>query len=84
MSMIGSEDGFGLRRRCDRIHADRERLREALTRLVAACDNGRRSIKPGCGVGGMTIEANIKGEQISGIDAWAVEEARAALSQEGK
>lgn len=56
-------------------------LREALANLIGACDGGRRLTKPGCGAGGMTIDANIRAMQINGVDAWAVEEAREVLSR---
>ena len=51
-------------------------MREALEKLIAACDNGRRFER---GVGGMTIEAQIRRTVINGVSAWAVEEAREAL-----
>ena len=51
-------------------------LREALQSVVDACDKGR--LIPG-GIGGMTIDANLKGSTYSGVPAWPVEEARAAL-----
>ena len=59
--------------------AERDRLREALTWVMAAIDKARLVPKPGCGVGGQTIEANIKGSVYHGVDAWPIECARAAL-----
>ena len=55
-------------------------LREALGSLIAACDRGRTVPKPGMGACGMTIEAQTRASCINGVDAWAVEEARAALT----
>jgi len=60
------------------------RLREALERLIAACDRGRVVTKPGCGIGGMTIDANLRASNINGVSASAVEDARAALGEEKK
>ena len=55
--------------------------KEALSAVLTACDRGRLAVRPGCGVGGMTIEANLKASVINGVSAWEVEEARAALSR---
>lgn len=55
-----------------------ERLERALTALIAAFDRAR--MVPVRGVGGMTIEANIRGSVYNGVPAWPVEEARAALA----
>lgn len=68
----------------DHTNAENDRLREALERLIAACDRGRVVTKPGCGIGGMTLEANLRASNINGVSASAVEEARAALGEEKK
>lgn len=57
------------------------RLREALERLIAACDAGRH-FERGCG--GMTIEAQLARTVINGVRASAVEDARAALAEQEK
>lgn len=64
----------------DAARAEVARLRDVSTALIDACDKGRPAPRPGCGVGGMTVEANIRASVINGVSAWAVEEARAALS----
>ena len=56
-----------------------EKLEEALRKLIEACDRGKIVTKPGCGVGGQTIEANYRASNINGVCAWTVEEARAVL-----
>ena len=56
-------------------------LENALRKLIAACDRGRVVPKPGCGIGGMTLEANLRGSNINGVDAWIVEEAREVLEK---
>jgi hypothetical protein len=56
-------------------------LEDALRKLIAACDRGRVVPKPGCGIGGMTLEANLRGSNINGVDAWTVEEAREVLER---
>lgn len=53
------------------------KAKEALSRLIAACDAGRRFER---GVGGMTTEAQLKRTRISDVSAWEVEEAREALA----
>ncbi len=55
-------------------------MREAATAVVDACDRGR--MIPKHGAGGMTIEANIRGSQYNGVDAWPVEELRSALADQ--
>lgn len=55
-------------------------LREALERLIAACDAGRRFER---GSGGMTIEAQLARTVINGVRASAVEDARDALVKQG-
>lgn len=56
-------------------------LENALRSLIAACDRGRVVPKPGCGIGGMTLEANLRGSIINGVDAWTVEVAREILEK---
>lgn len=56
-------------------------LEDALRKLVDACDRGRVVTKPGCGIGGMTLDANLRGSNINGVDAWTVEEAREILEK---
>lgn len=67
-------------RRIDELEAKNARLREALTNLIAACDEGRMVARSG-GAGGMTIENQIRGSVINGVPAWPVEEAREALEE---
>lgn len=55
-------------------------LEEALTSVLDACDQGRMIPKPGSSIGGMTIDANIRGSVYIGVPAWPIEEARAALT----
>jgi len=65
------------RRRAEAAMREREqRLLTALKSVLDACDQGRIRPAPGCGVGGMTIEANIKGSIYTGVPAWPIEEAR--------
>ena len=52
---------------------------EALGGVMAACDHGRMVATTG--VGGMTIEANIRGSVYMGVPAWPIEEARATLAK---
>ena len=52
---------------------------EALGGVMTACDQGRMMAKTG--VGGMTIEANIRGSVYMGVPAWPIEEARATLAK---
>jgi len=61
--------------------ADRlEALEKALRTLIKSCDAGVMMSR--VGVGGMTVSTNIKSSWVNNVEAWAVEEARAAL--EGK
>jgi hypothetical protein len=55
-------------------------LVEALKTVIDACDQGRMIPRPGSGVGGMTIDANIRGSVYTNVAAWPIEEARAALA----
>ena len=52
---------------------------EALRSVIESCDQGR--MIPRSGVGGMTIEANIKGSVYVGVPAWPIEEARTTLAE---
>ena len=54
------------------------RVEAKLSAVLEACDRAKMHPRPGCGAGGMTIEANIRGSVYSGVDAWPVEEARDA------
>lgn len=65
----------------ERLRASEAKLREALERLIAACDRGRVVTKPGCGIGGMTLKENLRASNINGVSASAVEDARAALAE---
>jgi hypothetical protein len=56
-------------------------LATAADELLAACDRGRMVVKPGCGVGGMSVEANIRGSVINGVDAWPAEALREASAR---
>lgn len=59
--------------------AREERLRAALQSVLDACDQGRMVEK---GIGGMTIEAQIRRSVYTGVPAWPIEEARAALADQ--
>lgn len=69
-----------LRARAEAAEADAERLAGALASVIAACRQARMTPKPGHGIGGMTIEANIRGSQYNGVSAWPIEEADEVLS----
>jgi hypothetical protein len=64
--------------KCEEAADEIERLREALRSLIAACDAGKLIE---LGVGGMTLEAQLRRSIINGVSAFAVEEARAALGE---
>ena len=57
---------------------------EALRAVLDACDQGQMTVAPGRGIGGMTIEANIKGSVYSWVPAWPIECARATLDRIGE
>lgn len=57
-----------------------EQLEAALRTLIASCDNGAKMQK--IGVSGMAVQTNIQSSWVNNVEAWAVNEARAAL--EGK
>ena len=63
--------------------AEKERrigeLEEALSAVRVAVDKGRMVPKPGCGVGGMTIDANLRGSNYMGISVWEIEQALTVL-----
>ena len=61
--------------------AKRKDAEDALRAVRVAVDKGRMVPKPGCGVGGMTIDANLRGSNYTGISAWEIEQALAALDQ---
>lgn len=68
----------------DQQQAMQERIAEleaALKSVLDACDQGRMIPRTGAGAGGMTIEANIRGSVFTGVPAWPIEEARAALGE---
>lgn len=58
-----------------------ENLVEALRGVINACNQGRMVPRPGCGVGGMTIDANIRGSVYTGVPAWPIEEAQTTLAE---
>lgn len=64
------------------------RLVEAVLPVLEAADRARMVVKPGAGVSGMTVEANLRGSVYNGLDVWPVEGLRAALAsvqaQEGE
>ena len=63
----------------ERLRGDLAKAMEALQSVIEACDQGR--MIPRSGVGGMTIEANIKGSIYVGVPAWPIEEARTTLAE---
>ncbi len=70
------EPGRTAEQAADRIEA----LEKALRTLIKSCDTG--VMMSSVGVSGMTVATNIKSSWVNNVEAWAVEEARAAL--EGK
>ena len=70
---------FYLHTRADLSDALLREAMEALGGVMAACDHGRMVATTG--VGGMTIEANIRGSVYMGVPAWPIEEARATLAK---
>ena len=58
-----------------------DEVERALDAVFASCDRAGMVPRPGCGVGGMTIEANIRGSIYRWVDAWPIEEARSALAR---
>ena len=74
---------YGERMKADLAEAQAKiaRLTEALINVLNACDQGRMVPAPGHSVGGMSIDANIRGSVYHGVPAWPIEEARAALQE---
>lgn len=71
---------LALRAKLAEAEAERDALMAELQSVLDACDQGRMVPRPGCGIGGMTIEANIRGSVYNNVPAWPIEEARAALA----
>ena len=61
-----------------RLAAENERLRTALEKAINACDQGRMVEQ---GVGGMTIEAQMRRSVYNGVPVWPIEEARDVLCE---
>lgn len=66
--------------RSEQAKAREKALVEALRSVLNACDQGRMIPRPGCGAGGMTIEANSKGSVYTMVPAWPIETARDTLA----
>ena len=62
----------------DRLALANAELLVGLTSVLQACDGGRMVAR---GVGGMTIDAQIRRSVINGVPAWPIEEARALLDK---
>ena len=58
-----------------------DEVERALDAVFASCDRAGMMPRPGSGVGGMTIEANIRGSVYRCVDAWPIEIARSALDR---
>ena len=59
-------------------------LEAAIDKVLVAVSQSKMVPKPGCGVGGQSIDANIRGSDYLRVDAWSIEElrdARAALEK---
>lgn len=67
--------------RIEALEAKLAKAVETLRSVINACDEGRMIPRPGYGVGGMTIEANIRGSVFTNVPAWPIEEARATLAE---
>lgn len=67
--------------RIEELEAKMAKAVGALETVLYACDRGRMIPRPGCGIGGMTIEVNIKGSIYTGVPAWPIEEARTTLAE---
>ena len=72
-------DNMVLRTRADLSDALLREAADVLGGVMTACDQGRMVAKTG--VGGMTIEANIRGSVYMGVPAWPIEIARATLDK---
>jgi hypothetical protein len=66
---------------CKAAETKLEKAVGALASVIDACNEGRIIPRPGCGIGGMTIEANIKGSMYTGVPAWPIEEALITLAE---
>jgi hypothetical protein len=51
-----------------------DKLLEAVKPIIPAASMARIVTKPGCGVGGQTIDANIRSSMYNGFDAWVVQD----------
>lgn len=60
---------------------ERDRLRDALRTVIAACDSGRLMAR---GAGGQTMESTLSRLFIHGVPARPIEDARAALNERGQ
>ena len=69
------EPGRTAEQAADRIEA----LEAALRTLIKSCDVGVSMDR--MGISGMTVTTNIKSSWVNNVEAWAVEEARAALGE---
>lgn len=58
------------------LRADLAAHKAAVAKVLAAAGRARMMSKPGCGAGGMSIEANIKASCYNGLDAWPIEQLR--------
>lgn len=65
--------------RIEELVAREAELEKALSAVLLACDQGKMVEH---GIGGMTIDAQIRRSVYNGVPAWPIEEARTAL--EGK
>lgn len=58
-----------------------DEVERALDAVFASCDRAGMMPRPGSGICGMTIEANIRGSVYRCVDAWPIEIARSALDR---
>ena len=65
--------------RIEELVAREAELEKALSAVLLACDQGKMVER---GIGGMTIDAQIRRSVYNGVPAWPIEEARTVL--EGK
>lgn len=79
---VTAEDYAALSAERDALRAEVARLREVAQNLLDAIDKGRMVPAPGSGVGGQTIESNLRGSVYHGVPVWPFEEARIALTKE--
>lgn len=59
--MIGNQQAEDLRRCCDALQADNERLREALAALLDDCETANRKWVDGIGIGAIDLNAISRG-----------------------